>query len=112
MRTRITRLSEASSVPGRTSERDFFIDNLLVRIHFIIVMIRWTGLVHQVEEAVALLGKMAAPGLKERRLMVELLLQDICGSKATGPVGAEQLLRACDGNPCSLVAAIGAIVRV
>jgi hypothetical protein len=25
-------------------ERDFFIDNLLVRIHFIIVMIRWTGL--------------------------------------------------------------------
>jgi len=25
-------------------ERDFFIDNLLVRIHFVIVMIRWTGL--------------------------------------------------------------------
>ena len=25
-------------------ERDLFIDNLLVRIHFIIVMIRWTGL--------------------------------------------------------------------
>ena len=25
-------------------EREFFIDNLLVRIHFIIVMIRWTGL--------------------------------------------------------------------
>jgi len=25
-------------------ERGFFIDNLLVRIHFIIVMIRWTGL--------------------------------------------------------------------
>jgi len=24
--------------------RDFFVDNLLVRIHFIIVMIRWTGL--------------------------------------------------------------------
>jgi len=24
--------------------REFFIDNLLVRIHFIIVMIRWTGL--------------------------------------------------------------------
>ena len=24
---------------------EFFIDNLLVRIHFIIVMIRWTGLV-------------------------------------------------------------------
>ena len=26
-------------------EREFFIDNLLVRIHYIIVMIRWTGLV-------------------------------------------------------------------
>ena len=25
-------------------EREFFIDNLLVRIHFIIVIIRWTGL--------------------------------------------------------------------
>jgi len=25
-------------------EREFFIDNLLVRIHFSIVMIRWTGL--------------------------------------------------------------------
>ena len=25
-------------------EREFFIDNLLVRILFIIVMIRWTGL--------------------------------------------------------------------
>jgi len=28
----------------RKTERKFFIDNLLVRIHFIIVMIRWTGL--------------------------------------------------------------------
>ena len=25
-------------------ERELFVDNLLVRIHFIIVMIRWTGL--------------------------------------------------------------------
>ena len=25
-------------------EREFFTDNLLVRSHFIIVMIRWTGL--------------------------------------------------------------------
>jgi len=30
--------------PDTCPERDFFIDNLLVRIHFIIVMIRWTGL--------------------------------------------------------------------
>ena len=28
----------------RFTEREFFIDNLLVRIYFIIVMIRWTGL--------------------------------------------------------------------
>ena len=26
------------------AEREFFIDHLLVRVHFIIVMIRWTGL--------------------------------------------------------------------
>ena len=26
------------------AERQVFIDNLLVRIHFIIMMIRWTGL--------------------------------------------------------------------
>ena len=25
-------------------KREFFVDNLLVRIHFIILMIRWTGL--------------------------------------------------------------------
>ena len=30
--------------PHHLSEREFFIDNLLVRVHFIIVMIRWTGL--------------------------------------------------------------------
>jgi len=30
--------------PHLTIEREFCIDNLLVRIHFIIVMIRWTGL--------------------------------------------------------------------
>jgi len=30
--------------PQNRLEREFFIDNLLVRIHFIIVMIRWTSL--------------------------------------------------------------------
>ena len=30
--------------PTLPAERDFFIDNLLVRTYFIIVMIRWTGL--------------------------------------------------------------------
>ena len=29
---------------GVHREKEFFIDNLLVRIHLIIVMIRWTGL--------------------------------------------------------------------
>ena len=33
---------DRTRVPAR--ERESFIDNLLVRIHFIIVMIRWTGL--------------------------------------------------------------------
>jgi len=28
----------------RTPQREFFIDNLLVRIHLIIVVFRWTGL--------------------------------------------------------------------
>ena len=28
----------------REREREFFIDNLLVRIHYIILMIKWTGL--------------------------------------------------------------------
>jgi len=36
--------SPTSRRPSSASEREFFIDNLLVRIHFIIVMIRWTGL--------------------------------------------------------------------
>ena len=30
--------------PDCIGEREFFINNLLVRIHFIIVIIRWTGL--------------------------------------------------------------------
>ena len=30
--------------PDDTGERVFFIENLLVRIHSIVVMIRWTGL--------------------------------------------------------------------
>ena len=41
-------LTEASAQrvlsESRVREREFFIDNLLVRIHLIIVIIRWTGL--------------------------------------------------------------------
>ena len=33
-----------SDAASRPREREFFIDNLLLRIHFIIEVIRWTGL--------------------------------------------------------------------
>ena len=33
-----------SDIPGRERDPEFFIVNLLVRIHYIIVMIQWTGL--------------------------------------------------------------------
>jgi len=32
-------------------QREFFIANLLVRVHFIVVMIRWTGLAPPASEA-------------------------------------------------------------
>jgi len=35
---------EADVSRGPAQEREFFIDNLLLRIHLIIIMIRWTGL--------------------------------------------------------------------
>jgi len=38
------RVEARDRVVKRLPERDLFIDNLLVRIHVIIVMIRWTGL--------------------------------------------------------------------
>ena len=31
-------------ISSHNREREFFIDNLLVRVHFILVMLRWTGL--------------------------------------------------------------------
>ena len=37
-------------MPSSSRKREFFIVNLLVRIHFIIVMIRWTGLVPLVSD--------------------------------------------------------------
>jgi len=37
-------MKSSSIVKIRHAEREFFIDNLLVRIHFIIEMIWWTGL--------------------------------------------------------------------
>ena len=45
-RSAIEKRSQSVSLDDAVScrERELFIDNLLVRIHFIIVMIRWTGL--------------------------------------------------------------------
>ena len=43
-RTYRTCVLRRAYLPEREREREFFIDNLLVRIHFIIMMIRWTGL--------------------------------------------------------------------
>ena len=40
----IVRARPHGQVDKSCGQREFFIDNLLVRIHFIIVMIRWTGL--------------------------------------------------------------------
>jgi len=37
-------MGQVSTPMPQPREREFFIDNLLVRINFIIVMIRWTGL--------------------------------------------------------------------
>jgi len=37
-------LAEVKEMAPEGTDREFFIDNLLVRIHFIIVMIRWIGL--------------------------------------------------------------------
>ena len=49
--SRVIKKKKKKSIPrspppsrGSCEEREFFIDNLLVRIHFIIVMIRWAGL--------------------------------------------------------------------
>jgi len=39
-----SRLFGPSYCNGTVLQREFFIDKLMVRIHFIIVMIRWTGL--------------------------------------------------------------------
>ena len=41
---RRNRMHFACRFHGFGREREFFIDNQLVRIHFIILMIRWTGL--------------------------------------------------------------------
>ena len=41
---RIVGLTGTPEKIDKVREREIFIDNLLVRIHFIIVMIRWTGL--------------------------------------------------------------------
>ena len=44
LHTRFSESASASDPPAQRRGREFFIDNLLVQIHFIIVMIGWTGL--------------------------------------------------------------------
>ena len=51
---------------GRAVEKEFFVDNLLVRIHSIIVMIRWTGLAPK-EIKFPFSGSLTSPFLKEER---------------------------------------------
>jgi len=41
---KVSEMQEKRDALTKAPEREFFIANLLVRIHFIIVMIRWTGL--------------------------------------------------------------------
>jgi len=50
------------------TEREFFIDNPLVRIHFIIVMIRWTGLAPW-EFEFSFRGSLASAFLGHRHLL-------------------------------------------
>ena len=40
----VTDIGTSCTLQRLLEEREFLIDNLLVRVHFIIVMIRWTGL--------------------------------------------------------------------
>ena len=54
------------------SEREFFIDNLLARIHFIIEMIRWTGLAPWARHSTSIPGFHTCSGglvFKARRLL-------------------------------------------
>ena len=45
VRHRVVPVRRSQPLPSeKATGREFFIDNLLVRIHLIIVMIRWTGL--------------------------------------------------------------------
>jgi len=54
-------------------EREFFIDNLLVRIHFIIVVIRWTHLALHLRE---LLRRTRETHINYLRILVYLVIHD------------------------------------
>ena len=72
-RRKSTHAEEAFGTPARTyqeREREFFIDNQLVRTHCIIVMIRWTSLAPWEFEFPfpgSLTSTFLAPGAKLRR---------------------------------------------
>ena len=72
---------------ARTMARDTLEDNLQVRIHFVIVMIRWTGLAPWAFEFHFLARRRGAspepwrprgqpPGLEEERIFIELMTPD------------------------------------
>jgi len=63
-REKVLQMSEREGVEeGGGRGVEFFIDNLLVRIHFIIVMIRWTGLAPWEREKVLQMAE--REGIKE-----------------------------------------------
>jgi len=57
---------------GACRERELFIDNPLVRIHFIIVMIRWTGLAPWEFESSFPGAHLVRPHHPERRCLHQL----------------------------------------
>ena len=65
--------------PGKMVEREFFIDKLLVRIHFITVMIRWTGLT-PCEFEFRFPGSLPSTVLGKMVLTNQYRLVDECGS--------------------------------
>ena len=92
---RLARHATWSHTTSKPLEREFFIDNLLVRIHFIIVMIRWTGLApwkfdFLFQVALHLPSQQVSVAMPARDLVLihALLLESTPGAGTTqGPTG-------------------------
>ena len=59
------------------AEREFFIGNLLVRLHFIIVMIRWTGLAPWEFELPLRFAEALGVSVGRRAVAMQLLRQQL-----------------------------------